>query len=91
MKSKPRLPNNLKPTVLAFYESKIQENIDLADAILDEYSINDRFISQLVPLLSTIPFWTKHYYYCAYWGSKVFKESVKSYNKSKTSLKYINK
>ena len=91
MKSKPKLPHKLKPTVLAFYESKIQENIDLADAILDEYSINDRFIAQLVPLLKSIPFYTKHWIYCAYWDTKKHRENLKSYDKSKSSIKYINK
>lgn len=91
MKSKPRLPNNLKPTILSFYASNIQENIDLADAILDEYSINDRFIAQLVPLLDSILFSTRHYTYVLYWENKQLKERTKTYNRSKSSLKYINK
>lgn len=91
MKNKPRLPNDLKPTILAFYESKIEENIELADAILDEYSINDRFIGQLVPLLDQIPFSTRHFHYTLYWGAKKVVENCRSYDKSKTSIKYINK
>jgi hypothetical protein len=91
MKNKPRLPNSLKPTILAFYESKIEENVDLADAILDEYSINDRFIAQLAPLLFEVPFFTRHYTYYIYWRGKSLKESTKSYSRSKSSLKYVNK
>jgi hypothetical protein len=91
MKNKPRLPNNLKPTILAFYESKIEENVDLADAILDEYSINDRFIAQLAPLLGPIPFFSRHYNYYIYWRDKSLKENTKSYSRSKSSLKYVNK
>ena len=91
MKNKPRLPNNLKPTILAFYESKIEENIELADAILDEYSINDRFIGQLALLLDQIPFSTRHFQYTLYWNAKKIDENCRSYDKSKTSIKYINR
>lgn len=90
MKNKPRLPYELQATILEFYKSKIEENINLADAILDQYSINNRFLDKLAPLIYDSYFSSSHTQYYYLWLKN--REKVeKSYNRSKSSLKYINK
>jgi len=90
----------LKNTIIEFYKSGIQENIDLADVIMDNQknipmrqlkAINNAinggaaFSSRHAWKFSAVMYEEKN--------KKSYNESnnKKSYNKSKTSLKYINK
>ena len=81
----------VKNTIIAFYKSGIKENIDLADVIMDNQK--NIPLRQLRAIDSAIvkgaAFSSKHA-----WRFPSMMHQItlqKSYNKSKTSLKYINK
>lgn len=84
------MKEKLKNTVIEFYKSGIQENIDLADAILDSQKhIPMRQLKSIdEAIVKGCAFNSRHSW--RYPAARREEILQKSYNRSKTSLKYIN-
>lgn len=85
------MKEQLKNTVIEFYKSGIQENIDLADAILDtQKHIPMRQLAAIdAAMVRGNAFNSRHSW--RYPSARREEILEKSYNRSKTSIKYINK
>jgi len=81
----------IKNTIIAFYKSGIQENIDIADVLIDnQKNIPMRQLKAINNAINEgVAFSSRH----AWRFSAAMHEVAlqKSYSRSKSSLKYINK
>ncbi len=86
------MKEQLKNIIIEFYKSGVQENVDLADVIMDSFKhIPIRQLQAIDAAITEGKAWNSKHAWRYSSQMNLLSIQNKTYKKSKTSLKYTNK